>query len=198
MPYFWDDMSPFLRQSDRSHKICQYLLAFLVILPLGTIQAGEAAVDPTGNGIDILQDSTVDMDSRSSETSAAAEELIVPGPTREYAGPLANAVDDAIGKAEPLQILGAEIAPGSSQRLSWSATELFEGVPVSTPVLVLNGVAPGPTLCLTAAVHGDELNGIEMVRRVFHDIEPSNSSVFPSSMSKGFDAVHDTFRTVAT
>lgn len=138
-----------------------------------TLHAGEAAVDPSDNGIDILQDSTVDTDSRSSETSAAAEKLIDPGPTREYMGPLANAVDDAEGKAVPLELLGVQIAPGTSQRLSWSATELFEGVPVSTPVLVLNGVAPGPTVCLTAAVHGDELNGIEMVRRVFHDIEPS-------------------------
>ena len=139
----------------------------------GTLHAGEAAIDPTGNGIDILQDSTLDTDSRSSETSAAAEELVDPDPVREYMGPLADAVDDAKGQAEALQILGTEIPPGSSQRLSWSATELFEGVPVSTPVLVLNGVAPGPTICLTAAVHGDELNGIEMVRRVFHEIEPS-------------------------
>jgi len=168
-------MSTFLRQSDSFRKIYQSLVIFSVLLPFGALRAGEAAVDPTDNGIDILQDSTVDMDSRSSETTAAAE-LIDPGPTREYAGPLANAVDDAIGKAEPLQILGTEITPGTLQRLSWSATELFEGVPVSTPVLVLNGVAPGPTVCLTAAVHGDELNGIEMVRRVFHDIEPSKLS----------------------
>lgn len=138
--------------------------------------AGEAAVDPTDNGVDVLQDSTLDIDSRSSETSAAAEQLLVPTPAREYMGPLANAVTDARGLAEPLIILETEIAPGTSQRLSWSATELFEGVPVSTPVLVANGSAPGPTLCLTAAVHGDELNGIEMVRRIFHDIEPKKLS----------------------
>ena len=53
---------------------------------------------------------------------------------------------------------------------------MFEGVPVSTPVLVVNGTSPGPTLCLTAAVHGDELNGIEIVRRVMHDIEPDKLS----------------------
>jgi len=173
MPYFWGDMSAFRRQSDICSRICQYLAGFLLIMLFGTLHAGEAAIDPTDNGIDILQDSTLDTDSRSSETSAAAEELVDPDPAREYMGPLADAVDDAKGQAEALQILGTEIPPGSSQRLSWSATELFEGVPVSTPVLVLNGVAPGPTICLTAAVHGDELNGIEMVRRVFHDIEPS-------------------------
>jgi len=90
--------------------------------------------------------------------------------------PLADAVTTAGGIARTLTILGAEIHPGSYQRLSWSATELFEGVPVSTPVLVVNGKLAGPTLCLTAAIHGDELNGIEMVRRVMHNLNPEKLS----------------------
>ena len=88
------------------------------------------------------------------------------------AGEVAEDGDDAT----PLELLGTTIMPGTAQRLSWSATELFEGVPVSTPVLVINGVLPGPTLCMTAAVHGDELNGIEMVRRVMHEIDPEHLS----------------------
>ncbi|MCB1843398.1 MAG: succinylglutamate desuccinylase/aspartoacylase family protein [Halioglobus sp.] len=88
--------------------------------------------------------------------------------------PLANAVTTAEHAAETLHMLGAEVPPGSSRRLAWAATELFEGVPVSTPVLVVNGQHAGPTLCVTAAVHGDELNGIEMVRRVMHDLNPDN------------------------
>ncbi len=90
--------------------------------------------------------------------------------------PLADAVAVASGVSEALDILGQRIAPGEYRRLSWVATELFEGVPVSTPVLVVNGELPGPTLCLTAAVHGDELNGIEMVRRVMHDLVPEKLS----------------------
>ena len=176
MPYFWGHMSTFHRQSDTCSRVCQYLASIAVLLLCGTAYAGEVSIDPPDNGIDVLQDSTLDVDSRSSETSVAAAELIDPAPAREYMGPLADAVTDAEGLAEPLEILGAEIAPGTSQRLSWSATELFEGVPVSTPVLVANGSAPGPTVCLTAAVHGDELNGIEMVRRVFHDIDPKKLS----------------------
>ena len=87
---------------------------------------------------------------------------------------LADAVQTVSGSAAaPLTLLGSNIAAGTTQRLSWIATELFEGVPVSTPVFVVNGGQPGPTLCLTAAIHGDELNGIEMVRRVFHDIDPT-------------------------
>ena len=169
-------MNRVARQSDTYSLVCQYL-AGILLLGLSTSGfASEAAVDPTDNGVDVIEDSTFDLDSHSSETSVAAEELVDLEPAREYMGPLADAVTDAEGQAQPLQLLGAEIPPGTSQRLSWSATELFEGVPVSTPVLVANGMAPGPTVCLTAAVHGDELNGIEMVRRVFHDIDPEKLS----------------------
>lgn len=138
--------------------------------------AGEAAVEPSDNESDVLQDTTFDADSRSSETAAMAEELVEAVPAHEHLVPLADAVTTAEGKAEPLLLLGTEIMPGTAHRLSWSATELFEGVPVSTPVLAVNGKLPGPTLCLTAAVHGDELNGIEMVRRVLHQIAPRKLS----------------------
>ena len=92
--------------------------------------------------------------------------------------PLADAVTVAEEKeaAHNLKLLDGEVPPGTYQRLSWAATELFEGIPVSTPVLAVNGKLPGPTLCLTAAVHGDELNGIEMVRRVLHDLDPQKLS----------------------
>lgn len=91
--------------------------------------------------------------------------------------PLSEAVAKAEERrAKPLQLLHGQVPPGTYQRLSWSATELFEGVPIATPVLVVNGKLPGPTLCLTAAVHGDELNGIEMVRRVMHNLDPKELS----------------------
>jgi len=134
--------------------------------------AGEVAVDPADNGVDVRDDRTEDEDSRSSEVAAAVEEFVEAVPNHPHDVPLAEAVTAAEGLAEPLRLLGAEIPPGESVRLSWSATELFEGVPVSTPVLAINGALPGPSLCLTAAVHGDELNGVETVRRVLHDINP--------------------------
>ena len=149
----------------------------MLLLPATSVLAGEAAIEPTDNGADVLQDTTVDADSRSSETSAAAEKLVEAVPAHEHLVPLADAVTTVEEEqAAPLQLLGKEIMPGTAHRLSWSATELFEGVPVSTPVLVVNGASPGPTLCLTAAVHGDELNGIEIVRRVMHEIAPSKLS----------------------
>jgi predicted deacylase len=134
--------------------------------------ASEISGNPGDNGTDLREDTTEDSDSRSSEVAAAVAELIDPVALHDHVVPLADAVEAAVGLPEPLEFLGSEIMPATADRLSWSATELFEGVPVSTPVLVVNGALPGPALCLTAAVHGDELNGIEMVRRVLHNLEP--------------------------
>ncbi|MGI9249049.1 MAG: succinylglutamate desuccinylase/aspartoacylase family protein [Woeseiaceae bacterium] len=156
--------------------LCQILACLLLSLPAPFAFAGEVAVEPSDGGADVLQDSTLDTDSRSAETSVAAEELVEAVPAHEHLVPLADAVETAEGKASPLLLLDTEIMPGTAHRLSWSATELFEGVPVSTPVLVVNGARPGPIICLTAAVHGDELNGIEMVRRVLHEITPRKLS----------------------
>ena len=74
---------------------------------------------------------------------------------------------------EPLQLLGQTIPPGSSRRLLWSGGQDFDGTSGEAPVLVVNGVDKGPTLCLTGAIHGDELNGIEMIRRVIQDLDPA-------------------------
>lgn len=79
-------------------------------------------------------------------------------------------------KAEPLVILGAEVRPGTSTRLAWTPDISISGLASPTPVLVINGAQPGPNLCLTGAVHGDELNGIEIVRRIMYDIEPEQLS----------------------
>ncbi|WP_193161339.1 succinylglutamate desuccinylase/aspartoacylase family protein [Microbulbifer hainanensis] len=74
---------------------------------------------------------------------------------------------------KPLRLLGSEVPPATSTRLAWSPTQHFEGVYSSTAVLVVNGAYNGPTLCLTAAIHGDELNGIETVRRVMYNLDAS-------------------------
>ena len=68
------------------------------------------------------------------------------------------------------EFLGAAFNPGSFEKRTWFAGENFYGSAIPTPVLVANGLEDGPTLCLTAAIHGDELNGIETVRRVLHDL----------------------------
>lgn len=73
-------------------------------------------------------------------------------------------------------MLAAQVPAGTRQQLTWTATETYTGTAIPTPILVVNGAQPGPTLCLTAAVHGDELNGIETVRRVVYNLNPEKLS----------------------
>lgn len=72
-----------------------------------------------------------------------------------------------------IEILGQKIPPSSYRRLTWSSDSLSAGFSEPTPVLVVNGANPGPTLCLVGAIHGDELNGVEMIRSVIFDIDPA-------------------------
>ena len=156
--------------------LCHVVFGFVVAAWSVVSVAGEVAVDPADNGAEVRDDTTAETDPRSSAVDVTTENPAEPVADDQEDVPLADAVTSAEGSAAPLVLLNTEIQPGSAQRLSWSATELFEGVAVSTPVLVVNGASPGPTLCLTAAVHGDELNGVEMVRRVLHDVNPQKLS----------------------
>jgi len=72
----------------------------------------------------------------------------------------------------PFKLLGAEVPAGESRKLSWLANQHYSGIETPTPVLVAHGVQPGKVLCVTAAVHGDEINGIEIARRVFYKTDP--------------------------
>ena len=159
-----------------TNAICHVALGVVLVAWSALSLAGEVAVDPADNGTEVRDDTTEETDPRSGDVAAAAQDITEAAPNETDDVPLADAVTAAEGSAAPLVLLNTEIQPGSARRLSWSATELFEGVAVSTPVLVINGASPGPTLCLTAAVHGDELNGVEMVRRVLHDINPQKLS----------------------
>lgn len=76
----------------------------------------------------------------------------------------------------PFRLLESEIPPGTLRRVAWYPPDSFSGLSEPTPVLVAHGSKPGPVLCLTAAIHGDELNGIEMVRRVVYALDPEELS----------------------
>ena len=78
--------------------------------------------------------------------------------------------------ADTFSLLGSEVLPGTSTRLAWSPGIQIAGLTQPTPVLVVNGANAGPTLCLTGAIHGDELNGIEIIRRTMYDLEPEKLS----------------------
>lgn len=73
---------------------------------------------------------------------------------------------------EPFVLAEHVVAPGRRAKLELPIARLMSGTPVALPVIVVHGKTEGPTIWLTAAVHGDELCGIEIIRRVLAAIEP--------------------------
>lgn len=65
-------------------------------------------------------------------------------------------------------ILGSLFKPGAKVDLC-----LLTGLAEiqGSMVHIINGTQPGPILCLTAALHGDELNGVEVVRQILTGID---------------------------
>ena len=105
-----------------------------------------------------------------------------PAPESPFFGPPALVPAGDPGSSEfvgpillgPFEILGAQVLPGKRARLEWNAGMSFSGGEVVSPVVVVQGVRPGPVLCLTAGVHGDELNSVEIVRRIANRVEPGD------------------------
>ncbi len=75
-----------------------------------------------------------------------------------------------------INISGLEIEHGTSRNFRLKVSESFVSNPTYIPVTVINGEHPGPVLLVTAAVHGDELNGIEIVRNLISLIRPGDLS----------------------
>ena len=73
---------------------------------------------------------------------------------------------------EEVRIGDYEVPAGSEQLLQLPVARLLSGSWMSLPVVVMHGREPGPTLWLSAALHGDELNGMEVVRLVLEQLEP--------------------------
>jgi len=63
-------------------------------------------------------------------------------------------------------ILGTEIKPGSRHELNLDVAKLHTTTPIFVPVIVERALEDGPTVLLMAGLHGDEINGIEIIRRI--------------------------------
>ncbi|PKM16293.1 MAG: peptidase M14 [Gammaproteobacteria bacterium HGW-Gammaproteobacteria-2] len=85
---------------------------------------------------------------------------------------LDQGVEPAPAAAElvvPFSLLGRFVLPGT--RMVLDLPFAGGGNDASTPVTVIHGARPGPVLCLAAGIHGDEINGIEIVRRVANALQ---------------------------
>jgi predicted deacylase len=64
-----------------------------------------------------------------------------------------------------------ELEPGTISRLLVHLIDDALGFPISVPVLVARGAKDGPVFGLTAALHGNELNGIPVLHRLFEGVD---------------------------
>jgi len=67
---------------------------------------------------------------------------------------------------QPFEINGISISPGTRATIDLPASRMYTHAPMSIPVHVVSGKKNGPRLFLSAAIHGDEINGIEIIRRL--------------------------------
>lgn len=66
----------------------------------------------------------------------------------------------------PITIADEEIKPGSRAVIQLPVASLYTHTQMELPIHVIHGKKPGPRLFISAAVHGDELNGVEIIRRL--------------------------------
>lgn len=65
-----------------------------------------------------------------------------------------------------LHILGKKVALGQSAKVSFNVAKLHTQNTIDVPILIERSKKPGPTVLITAGIHGDEVNGVEIVRQI--------------------------------
>ena len=68
--------------------------------------------------------------------------------------------------AQPITIGGITVSPGHSRVVSIPLAPLATHDVLEMSVYVQVGVKPGPVLFVCAAIHGDELNGVDIIRQL--------------------------------
>jgi len=67
---------------------------------------------------------------------------------------------------DSLRIGDFTILPGQQRKIELPVAKLYTGADVSLPEQIIRAKKPGPIIFISAAVHGDELNGVEIIRRL--------------------------------
>lgn len=91
-------------------------------------------------------------------------------------------------------LLGQEIEAGTTAQLEIPIARLPSGTQINMPIHVLRGVEDGPVLLLTAALHGDETNGTETLRRLIRkgDLMPQRGTVIAIPIVNVYGFLHQT------
>jgi len=67
--------------------------------------------------------------------------------------------------AEKFVLGGVEVQKGTNSTINIDLPKLYN-TPTHLPIRVIRGKRNGPTIFISAAIHGDELNGVEIIRRL--------------------------------
>ena len=67
---------------------------------------------------------------------------------------------------QSLTINGVDVKPGTRTTIDLPVGRLYTHTPMTIPVHVIHSKRPGPRLFISAAIHGDEINGVEIIRRL--------------------------------
>ncbi len=78
-----------------------------------------------------------------------------------------------VKKNPAFEFMGNSIAAGERKVMEIETAKLYTNSPLSIPVEIIHGKYAGPTLLLDAAIHGDELNGVEIVRQIIEKTDAS-------------------------
>lgn len=187
-------LSPVSRAFPLSLLVCLWLFTLQAIGQVGdsAVSALETASDPATSEPAQAELVATDKTDSSDQSDGTSESLETVNPEKTGASDNSGLeevvskkssdadekTDDIIPEVEEpaLTLLGTTIGPGEAHRLLWIAGETSYGSKLETPVYVIRGKKPGATLCLTSAIHGDELNGVEIVRQLVSELSPRKLS----------------------
>jgi predicted deacylase len=71
-----------------------------------------------------------------------------------------------MAKQQPFEINGVSISPGERATVRLELPHQSAMTPMTMPVQVIHGVREGPIMFVSAAIHGDEINGVEIIRQL--------------------------------
>ncbi|MCB0393960.1 MAG: succinylglutamate desuccinylase/aspartoacylase family protein [Bdellovibrionales bacterium] len=72
--------------------------------------------------------------------------------------------------SQSLKIGNKTIGLGEREVVQLDVAKLYDFTEMSIPIEVIRGEKPGPAMFISGALHGDEINGVEIVRRISQEI----------------------------
>lgn len=66
----------------------------------------------------------------------------------------------------PFELAGIDVPAGTRKSIKLAVAKLYTDTAIEMPVHVIRGRKEGPSVFICAAIHGDELNGVEIIRRL--------------------------------